>query len=79
MFNLFILYTLAQCPTNIIIQNGFVTVSVDNKLAAYGCYTGYRIVGATSAKCLQDGNWDSEPPRCIGKFHAICCSNVYQL
>ena len=48
-----------------------MTVSDNNKLAAYGCYTGYRLVGANTAKCLQNGNWDSEPPRCIGKFHAI--------
>ncbi|XP_065912585.1 clotting factor C-like [Dysidea avara] len=67
-----IITVTAQCPTNLNIQNGFVTVSGDNKLVAYGCYNGYRLVGNTTAKCLPDGTWNSDPPMCV----ADTCTDV---
>lgn len=67
---------LAQCPTNLVIRNGFVIVSQDNKLAAYGCYSGYRVVGNNTAECLPDGSWNSEPPICVGMLISNLAQHV---
>ena len=62
----------AQCATNLSIDNGYVLFSGDSKLVAYQCYDGYRLVGSTSAECMQDGTWSSSPPECVGMIRKLC-------
>lgn len=34
----------------------------------YTCVKNYRLVGVTSRRCLENGQWSDESPRCEGKF-----------
>ena len=45
--------------------------SVDNKLVAYRCFIGFRLIGSSSAECMQDGTWSSSPPECTGMISII--------
>jgi len=33
-------------------------------VVTYHCYSGYSLIGASSATCLVSGRWDSQPPTC---------------
>lgn len=68
------IFISADCPANLTIDNGYVVVSANNKLAAYRCYVGFRLLGASSVDCLSDGTWSAEPPKCVGTY---VCSFVY--
>ena len=39
--------------------------------ATYSCHYGYKLVGESIRKCLYDGNWSGEEPKCI-KSKARC-------
>ena len=62
---------LAQCPTNLSIDNGHVIFSTDSKLVAYRCFNGFRLIGDSSAECMQNGRWSSSPPKCTGMIHKL--------
>ena len=68
---------IAQCPTNLSIDNGFVMFSSDSKLVAYQCFDGFKLIGSTSAECMQDGKWSSSPPKCIGMIIYNIYSHVH--
>lgn len=40
----------------------------------YTCVKNYRLVGVTSRRCLENGQWSDELPRCEGKF----CDLMYK-
>ena len=33
--------------------------------ATYSCHYGYKLIGKSTRKCLYDGNWSDEEPKCI--------------
>ena len=45
--------------------------SIDSKLVAYRCFDGFRLLGSTTAECMQDGIWSSPPPKCTGMINLI--------
>ena len=63
--------SLAQCPTNLSIDNGYVIFSTDSKLVGYRCFNGFRLIGDATAECMQDGRWSSSPPKCTGMINVL--------
>ena len=68
-FSYLIKYSVAQCLTNLTIDNGYVMFSGDSKLVAYRCFEGFRLIGSSSADCMEDGTWSSPPPECTGMIN----------
>jgi len=64
-----ILHVVAQCPTDLSIDNGYVVFSRDSKLVVYHCYNEFRLIGSTTAECMQNGIWSSPPPECTGMIN----------
>ena len=66
-YSITVLYVfLAQCPTDLSIDNGYVIFSTDSKLVGYRCFNGFRLIGDATAECMQNGRWSSSPPKCTG-------------
>lgn len=57
---------VANCPIDITIYNGNVKYGGDGVSLTYQCANGFRLIGATSATCKEDGTWSSPPPKCTG-------------
>lgn len=45
--------------------------SVDSKLVGYSCDEGFRLIGSTTARCMQNGTWSSPPPECAGMIDKL--------
>jgi len=50
-------------------QNGFLNISTGTtygSLAEYTCRRGYRLIGSSTAECVETGVWvPSVPPSCL--------------
>ena len=57
---------VAQCSTDISIDNGNVKFGEDSMSVTYQCSDGYELVGSATATCNKDGTWSSSPPKCFG-------------
>ena len=48
-----------------------VGLSVEGTIANYTCDDGYRLVGAASRLCQNDGEWTDRAPVCQGMWHGV--------
>lgn len=67
--------SIVKCPTNILIDNGYLKLNENGASVSYQCTDGYRLVGSASATCKEDGTWSSPPPKCAGMILSV--ANTY--
>ena len=72
-----ILCSAVKCPTNISIDNGYVSFNENETLATYRCAYGFRLVGSASATCKEDRTWSLPPPKCAGMILSIIFTDLY--
>ena len=81
-FNLFLFYYLCiihavdDCgilPTPLNGRVDFKPNTSVRSIALFSCIRGYKLVGSSSRKCQNDGQWSSSQPKCQSKFITIDC------
>ena len=60
-----------ECPTNVTINNGYVRFTSDGSMASFRCTNGFKLVGAFSITCNEDGTWNLPPPKCVGMINVL--------
>ncbi|XP_064473943.1 uncharacterized protein LOC135388360 isoform X2 [Ornithodoros turicata] len=53
------------CPEPAPIENG--QVETNTTIARYTCSSDYDLVGVAERRCLEDGTWSDDDPRCVAK------------
>ena len=63
----FLHHAVITCPTLENPTNGRVRVSGQTvgSRAIYSCNPGYKIDGNSRRRCMDDGQWSGEDPRCV--------------
>ena len=41
-------------------------------MVTFTCDAGYHLEGSTKMECLENGNWDNDPPKCKKREIAFC-------
>lgn len=59
----------------VIFQNGSSKIG---NLVYHSCLPGYVLVGNTTHKCMDDGNWSGTKPKCEGMY-TLNVSNIMRL
>ena len=69
IFSIFTLPVVVDCGEIPAPVNGFRVGSAFtyNKVLAFDCNPGYKLVGTQYRKCQENGLWDGNAPTCVGK------------